>query len=193
MAIDLKLIDFDAFKKRKDEEQARANLTPALDANPDLLTASENTGHPTEVIEQNRAEIDKEIAFDNVGFDAMSQRSSKVTEYITDINNAILAQDDFSVLNSSGGGVGVFFAIVVIILVFIVSKFNFKRLVPRVPSNSGAFISGWGIWCFCVFTYSTLFYEDLEYQVWFTLPPLCVLAMIVWFKRFVSRNNWVKH
>lgn len=79
-------------------------------------------------------------------------------------------------------------AIVVALFIYFIKKNNiYKKLLPPYNQQIYAFISGWFIWAVCVFSYEMLFDEYVNYMAWLTLPPICIILVFIWLKRFVIK------
>lgn len=79
--------------------------------------------------------------------------------------------------------------ICILVAVFFIFKSGFyKRALPPYSRNIKAIVTGWLIWCFCVFSYSKLFDTWVEFRFWFTLPPICAIAIFYWFSKYVQKK-----
>lgn len=75
--------------------------------------------------------------------------------------------------------------IIVIVMLYLIKKF-YKIFIPPYSKQFKAIISAWLIWGLCIFTYNELFeayYDDVT--VWLILPPICVIAIYLWIKKFI--------
>ena len=62
------------------------------------LKLSEQAGIPVESVAGNPEQVEQKLKFDQIDLDGMSQRSPNTAEFYTDFNNAVVAQNDMSVL-----------------------------------------------------------------------------------------------
>lgn len=82
-------------------------------------------------------------------------------------------------------GVGVVVSMIVIILVpFLIRKYQVKQRIQKRRKCLSVWLSGWGLWCFMVFAWDHLFEAGISYTLWFTLPPLCLLLLFLWYRHF---------
>ena len=82
-------------------------------------------------------------------------------------------------------GFGVFTSVIVIILIpFLIKKYQVKQRIQKRRKCLSAWLSGWGIWCFIIFVWDHLFEAGISYTLWFTLPPLCLLLVVSWYRHF---------
>jgi hypothetical protein len=65
----------------------------------------------------------------------------------------------------------------------------YKAIMPPYSRFLKAAVTGWVIWCLCVFSYSRLFENRVDFEAWLTLPPLCVIAITLWFSRFIRTTQ----
>ena len=79
--------------------------------------------------------------------------------------------------------------LVCLVIVLLLKKADFYNRIKVKSRVLFAILSGWGIWCILVYSYSQLFEEYLDYSWWFTLPPLCTLLCFIWYKTFITNRK----
>ncbi len=97
----------------------------------------------------------------------------------------------FSPEEPSGQEIAVLSGLILCVLItaFFAIKNGFHRKVlPPYRESTKASVVGWLIWCFCVFSYSQLFDTWLDFRLWFTLPPVCVIAIYYWYSKYVQQK-----
>lgn len=84
--------------------QVKFTYREALSENPDefarLSKLSKESGVPLEVVRGGEKEIETDLKLNQINFEDMSQRRPGTTKFLTDFNNAVIAQDDVEVLGA---------------------------------------------------------------------------------------------
>lgn len=93
-------LDFDL----QPNTELRATVDEAFKINPDqharINKLSNESGVPTFAVESNPEDVEHGLKLDQIDFDQMSKRSPNTAKYLTDFNNAVIAQDDIDVLQT---------------------------------------------------------------------------------------------
>ena len=113
MPLNLDNIDLGGFDAGDNQQQPEVNnnlrstMSEAVKVNPEqhskVTDLSKKSGIPEFAVESNPEEVETKLKLDNVDFSQMSQRSPNTAKYLTDFNNAVIAQDDIDVLESIEG------------------------------------------------------------------------------------------
>jgi GGDEF domain-containing protein len=89
-------------KVNESSTQVRLNLSEAYKTPPDQfaknLKIAQESGLPGSVVENNPVEAENDLKLKKINFDEMSKRSPKTSAFLTDFNNAVIAQEDVPVL-----------------------------------------------------------------------------------------------
>lgn len=79
-------------------------------------------------------------------------------------------------------------AIAIMLAIYFVRKFNVAKRAQENKRLLVACLTGWGVWCFVVFSYDKLFESYINYGLWFTLPPLCLILVTAWYRCFFAKK-----
>ena len=71
---------------------------------------------------------------------------------------------------------------------FLKSEFMARHILPH-KQLLKAIGYGWLIWVICVLTYTYLLEIHVEYSAWFTLPPICAIAIYIWVRAFIWKRS----
>lgn len=109
MPLDFEKVDLGGFGiseqplEQDDHSHLKANLSEAFKINPDqaaqVRKLSRDSGVPDQAVASDPAMVEQRLKFDNIDFNKLSQRNPNTALYLTDFNNAVIAQDDLEILN----------------------------------------------------------------------------------------------
>lgn len=109
MALNLDQIDLGGFgigdnTAEDQDNQLKATMGQALTVNPDsqakIKQLSSDTGVPEFAVEGAEAELETGLKLDNIDFSGMSKRTPGTAKFLMDYDNASIAHDDISIMQS---------------------------------------------------------------------------------------------
>ena len=86
---------------------AKATQSVIGGENPDeyakLLKLSRDAGLPVDAVKANPKQVETDLKLEQINFDQMSKRSPNTTKFVTDFDNAVLAQEDLTLMERIEG------------------------------------------------------------------------------------------
>ena len=77
-------------------------MTEAFKIDPDqhakTTQLSQASGVPEFAVESDHADVEQNLKLDQIDFSSLTQRSPETSKFLTDFNNAVIAQDDIDIL-----------------------------------------------------------------------------------------------
>ena len=131
------------------------------------------------------------LNFENVDLDTLSKDTPNTADFFTNFDNAYIANHDITAKEVAGLSLLIFIVILLCLTGrFLVKKYNLILFSKKNRRKILGGLSSWFIWYFSVWSYNQMFYRELEYETWCTLPPLIVVAVYAWYVIFLRKKKF---
>jgi len=104
MALDFEKVDLGSFGVNEEENRLRGTATEAFKINPDqhakVTRLSRETNAPVVAIESNPQAVEQKLKLDQIDFSSIAENNPTTSKFISNFDNAVIAQDDIGFLQS---------------------------------------------------------------------------------------------